>query len=210
MTLDLPPGFWLDSVDSTQDEARRLIAAGRISGTAFVYASHQTAGRGTKGRVWSSPKDRGVYLSVVHRAPQNEGFVVTPIYTMAAGVACVEALLATTGVKVALKPINDLYVDGQKLGGILVESDVASYGLTSLITGIGINTHTEYHTLDRPVVTPVALEALMAPDAFLALNLDTVVETLVAKVCFWYGLVFSGQEGQVSRAWERHVLPELA
>jgi biotin-[acetyl-CoA-carboxylase] ligase BirA-like protein len=206
--LELPQGFWCDTVDSTMEEAKRLIQAGRIQGTAFVVANHQTEGRGTQGRFWSSPEARGIYLSVVHLPTCGETFVTTPLYTLAAGVACREAIYEVTGIETQLKPVNDIYVQGKKLGGILVESELQQNGITSLITGIGLNTHVARRTMDRGVVEPVSVEDILSPAQFYELAPETLVEALVGKVCFWYGLLFQGQQGQVERAWERYKLTE--
>lgn len=204
--LDLPRGFWLDSVDSTMDEAKRLIAAGRVEGCAFVVANHQTHGRGTQGRVWSSPEGSGLYLSVIHVAPDKAPMALTTAYTQAAGVACVEALKSVTGIQVRLKPINDLFVNGQKLGGILVESDMQTGGLRSLITGLGLNIDSSQHQLDRNVVSPVSLQDLMPQDVFESLDRDALTEAIVGKICFWHALVMHGQLGQVERAWQANLV----
>jgi biotin-[acetyl-CoA-carboxylase] ligase BirA-like protein len=204
MTPDLPLGFWYDTIDSTMDEARRLIQAGKIQGTAFLVANHQTAGRGTHGRQWSSPEASGIYLSVVHVPPDTAAYETTSLYTLAAGVACVEALKQILGIEAQLKPINDIYVSGKKLGGILVESELQQQGIASLITGIGINTHCVERTLDRNIISPVSLEELMDTEAFATFSNEPLIEAIVAKICFWYALVFDGKHGQVQRAWDRH------
>ncbi len=189
-------------------EARRMIQSGEINGTAYIVANHQTQGRGTQGRSWSSPEGAGLYLSIVHLPTANEAFETTHLYTLAAGVACAEALRAVTGLSLHLKPINDLYINGGKLGGILVESDLhPRLGLTGLITGIGINIHRHEHVLDRGEIRPVSLQDVLEEDAFTTLSRQTLVEAVVGKVCFWYSLVFSGWHGQVIRTWERYQLP---
>lgn len=203
----LPRGFWYDTVDSTMDEAKRLIAAGQIEGTAFVVANHQTSGRGTQGRQWQSPEGKGIYLSVIHLPTENTRFETTNIYTLAAGVACVEAIKLVAGIDVQLKPVNDLYVKGRKLGGILVESELQQKGIASLITGIGINTHQSVRDLDsQAAVSPISLEELLSPSAFYMLAVEDLVEAVVGKVCFWHALVFNGQAAQVERAWDRYCL----
>lgn len=208
MMLDLPQGFWYDTIDSTQEEAKRLIQAGRIRGTAFVIADHQSAGKGTHGRNWVSPERMGIYLSVIHMAPENTFFEATPLYTLAAGNACVESIQTITGLQIGIKPINDLYANGKKLGGILVESDLQQVGISSLITGIGLNTHRCERNLDGSAVLPISLEELLPSEHFrAAFSKEAFVETLVAKICFWYSLLFQGQQSQVRRAWERYRLP---
>lgn len=206
MTVDLPKGFWYDSVDSTMDEARRLIQAGRIEGTAYIVARQQTQGRGTQGRSWSSPAEGGLYLSLVHVPVGRQLFATTTLYTLAAGVACVESLQQVAGISAQLKPVNDIYVMGKKLGGILVESELQQDGISTLITGIGINTRQVLRSLDRPVIEPVSVEEILAPEAFARFSDEQLIETVVAKICFWYALIFQGQQGQVERAWERYKL----
>lgn len=205
----LPQGFWYDTIDSTQEEARRLVRAGKIHGTAFVLANHQTDGRGTQGREWSSPEGKGIYLSVVHRAPQDEPFELTPIYTLSAGVACAEALCRVVGIDVDLKPINDLYVNGRKLGGILVESDVSSGAITTLMTGVGLNLYDAEHHLDRQGVEPVSLQEILSPPAFSALSPDALVETLVTQICAWTERAFAGDHPLIQAAWQERRLSEV-
>jgi len=133
--------FRYDSVGSTNDVARRLIGSGDVvDGQAYVVARHQTNGRGTYGRVWCSPKDAGIYMSVVHcvALPRVRREQVVA-FTMSAGVACVEVIRAMTGVQVYLKPVNDLLVNNRKLGGILIETVLQGETIQAVITGIGIN-----------------------------------------------------------------------
>ncbi|MDO8632258.1 MAG: hypothetical protein Q7R41_17375, partial [Phycisphaerales bacterium] len=123
--------FYFDSVDSTNDQAGRLLREGRIGDSAYVVARGQSAGKGNRGRKWASPDDAGIYLTVVDRPAHSDDDpralnpaapVLLHMFTRAAGVACAEMLRERTNVDVRLKPINDLYVDGRKLGGILTEA----------------------------------------------------------------------------------------
>ena len=62
-----PPmqSFHFDTVDSTNEAAKRMIRSGELRQPAYLLALEQTAGRGSRGRRWASPKDAGIYLSVV-------------------------------------------------------------------------------------------------------------------------------------------------
>lgn len=205
--------FWYEKVDSTMDEAKRLISSDEIKDTAFIVSDYQTNGRGTHGRKWDSPKDFGIYLSIVHlpgERKEKKYFQMTTLYTQACGVACVEAIKEVIGIQTSLKPVNDIYLEGKKLGGILVESTLYKEGLSSLITGIGINTHKASHNLDRDIVTPISLEECL-PDfsaiggpAFGGKNFSKkkLIEKIVTNVCFWYEKVFSGEEKLVKDKWE--------
>lgn len=123
----------LDTVDSTQDEARRRI--GDHPRGVLVVAAAQTRGRGRRGRGWLSAP-RGVAASLAfHPVWPTSAW---PRMTLAAGLAAITAVADATGVEVALKWPNDL-VDrtrAVKLGGILSESsgDV-------VVAGLGLNLH---------------------------------------------------------------------
>lgn len=107
-------------------------------------ARQQTAGRGRLGRKWVSPPDSGIYVSLLLRPAVP--LVDLPVITLAVGVAASKAIEQSTGVKAGLKWVNDLVVEGRKLGGILAEmpSTYAPGGAQAplkpaLVIGIGIN-----------------------------------------------------------------------
>lgn len=103
---------------STNTELKDLAAAGAPEGTVLI-AHRQTAGRGRLGRSFFSPAHTGLYLSVLLR-PQcslKEALRLTPI----AAVAAARAADALCGTAVGIKWVNDLYLDGKKVCGILTE-----------------------------------------------------------------------------------------
>ena len=126
----------LDTVDSTNDDARRRTIGGAPSGL-VVVADHQSAGRGRRGRAWDSPAGTGLYVSVAWttRAPVSR----TTRYTLAAAVAACDACREVAGCPVAIEWPNDLVQDGRKIGGILCELRSAGAGSSELIVGTGIN-----------------------------------------------------------------------
>ena len=201
--------FSLDIVDSTNEEAKRLIRRGEVTGTAYVLAREQTAGKGSRGRSWASPKDAGIYLSVVE-LPRGPGIAPTTTFTLAAGVACAEALRETAQIEVRLKPVNDLYVDGRKLGGILTETVVRSGRVVALITGVGINVHPADRVVASNAAEPICLADIIPPDQFATLDLNVVTAALVARIHHWNATVFSGRVDDVRRSWDIHKLPGSA
>ncbi len=199
--------FWYETLDSTMDEAKRLIQSGKINGTAFIVSNHQTSGRGTRGRKWSSPEGTGIYLSIVHLPKQNELFEATSLYTLACGIACVEAIKTICDIEPQIKPINDIYFDSKKLGGILVESKLHKDGISSLITGIGINLQKSLHNLDRDVVLPVSLEEIIGSNKFISdFSREKLIEVIVAKVCFWYSKIFNKEHSEIKSIWESYCI----
>jgi BirA family biotin operon repressor/biotin-[acetyl-CoA-carboxylase] ligase len=125
----------LAEVDSTNDEARRLIETGE-RGPLWIVAARQTKGRGRLGREWISPEGN-LYASFVFADfPETR---LAPQLGFVTGVAAMRALRASTGQgNFSLKWPNDMLLDGAKLGGILLEG--VSGGTTPVaIIGIGMN-----------------------------------------------------------------------
>lgn len=132
----------LESVDSTNNEAKRLLADG-LSENALIVANEQTSGRGRLGRSFYSPKNTGIYMSfLIHTELKLSDAVRV---TTAASVAVVNAIERVTGVMPEIKWVNDVYVGGKKVCGILTEavSDFETATARSVIIGIGINITTE-------------------------------------------------------------------
>ncbi len=125
-------------VDSTNDEALGLAAAGAPDGTA-VMAGLQRAGRGRRGRSWFSPPGAGLYLSTVVRPCNWPGGAA--LVTLAAGVAAARAVTRASGLPVELKWPNDIVIGRpwRKLGGVLSEGVGARGRVDAVVVGIGIN-----------------------------------------------------------------------
>ena len=128
--------YWYPVTDSTNTQAKLLAKSGAPHGTVLV-AGLQTGGRGRMGRTFQSPEGKGVYLSVILRpgCPPSDLMHLT----CAAGVAMLEAVEKASGVRPQVKWINDLVVNGKKLGGILTEMSVDKGMVDYAIIGIGIN-----------------------------------------------------------------------
>ena len=121
----------IDSVDSTSDEARRLLKQGEGEGL-VVIANQQTAGRGKPGSAWASPPGN-LYLSTVIKPYRNPAALV-PL-TLLSAVAVRSALRRYAEISPVIKWPNDLMAGGKKLAGILVEGTGSGY----LVIGIGVN-----------------------------------------------------------------------
>lgn len=207
------PTVCLESIDSTNEEAKRRFQAGEIQTLFSILAFHQTSGKGTQGREWVSPPNAGVYLSLIHPKPDDTLFPLTPEFTLAAGLGCLQALnhLFETqlSVPLCLKPINDIYAGGKKLGGILTESLVQDGEIKAIITGIGIN------ILDLPRLdTATSLEALM-PGAFWQHQSPQVLSTelaqlLVQEVDAHYQELLSAGADSIRQKWQTAQCPEWA
>jgi len=154
-----------------------LARAPRLAQPVLLVAEHQTAGRGRAGRSWLSEPDHSLTFSLAWRfADGLRGLAGLPL---AVGVALAETL-DRLGQPVQLKWPNDVLKDGDKLAGILVETQVTPDGAAWTIVGIGVN-----------LVMPDALEekigrsaaavpwlARMDRDELMAALLDGLADTL--------------------------------
>jgi BirA family biotin operon repressor/biotin-[acetyl-CoA-carboxylase] ligase len=127
----------LPEIDSTNTELMRRARAGRTEPT-LLAAEQQTAGRGRMGRAWqSSPGDSLTFSFGISLSPANwEGL------SLAVGTSVAQSLSPAGQEQIQLKWPNDLWWQGRKLAGILIEtaaSPVASFKERFAVIGIGIN-----------------------------------------------------------------------
>lgn len=157
--LTLPPGYRLvcyDSLGSTNDEAKRLAREGAKAGT-IVWAREQTAGRGRLGHVWVSPPGN-LYASLILRpdCPPRRAAQLGFVAALAVGNALGALLLG----ELSYKWPNDVLVNGRKIAGILLESEMTKPNeLAFLIIGVGINLASSPRLAEYPA-TSVSEESL--------------------------------------------------
>lgn len=133
--LELPGVKVLEETTSTLDVAHRLGADGAKSGT-LVIADRQTAGRGRGGNKWVSPPGSGLWITIIERPVDASGM---DVLSLRVGLLAARALDRFSADPVRLKWPNDLYVDGRKLGGILIEARWQEGRLEWIAVGVGVN-----------------------------------------------------------------------
>lgn len=111
---------------------------GRPVDGGIVLADHQNAGRGQHNRVWQSVPGQNLTFSFCYHPHQIKRL---PSITLVTALACATALDKLTGLPIQVKWPNDLYLNGRKLGGILIESSLIGDKVDNLIVGIGINVY---------------------------------------------------------------------
>lgn len=125
-------------VDSTNNVLKQYAAEGRRQDMVLL-AERQSAGRGRRGRSFYSPKDTGLYMSLLlhPQAGPEEGAMLTTL-TAAAAARAVEKI---SGEPVQIKWVNDVWMRGRKISGILTEgsSSMEEGKLEYVVVGIGIN-----------------------------------------------------------------------
>lgn len=156
----------LESVSSTNALLRDQAAVGAPEGTA-VAAARQTQGRGRLGRSFYSPPDTGVYLSLLLRPCRWAPDQAVRLTTMAALAVC-EAVEEVSGLQPGIKWVNDLYLNGRKICGILTEGALSleSGHLDYVVVGIGLNVYTPPEGFPPPLSEVAgALFTAPQPDA---------------------------------------------
>lgn len=137
-TLQSFPIYAFKTIDSTNNEARKIAIKDSIN-QGLVLSEEQTKGRGRMGKTFYSPNQTGVYMSFFLKP--NLDMADAPLVTTATAVAVCLAIEKLTAKKPQIKWVNDIYLDGTKICGILTEavSDFESGKIETLIVGIGLN-----------------------------------------------------------------------
>jgi len=152
-----------DSLDSTNEEAKRLAKAGGAHG-AVIWAKKQTGGKGRMGREWVS-QDGNLFVSILLKP--EKPLAELPQLSFVAAVAVVEALAALfeRDHKLAVKWPNDVLLDEKKLSGILLESFPCEVdGKRWVVVGVGVNVDSHPNNVQFPAtcLTEAGVELVSA------------------------------------------------
>ena len=162
-----------DTLDSTNTLAKERSAE---QGPALYVAREQTDGRGRLGRRFHSPAHTGLYMTVAYTAdePLSRAVRATPL----AAVAAVAAIESLTDKRPAIKWVNDIYLDGCKIGGILTEAVTRPDGTHRMIVGLGINLTTT--TFPDHLRAPAA--SLFSPQELSAAEVQAFADRLAGAI----------------------------
>lgn len=129
------PVFVFNSIDSTNEQAKRLLPT--CNAPLVVFAEHQTQGKGRRGREWVSPFAQNLYLSFVW--PVTAGLNQIDGLSLVVGLAVLKSIKRVSGIEAQLKWPNDVLIDGRKVAGILLELLGDPAELCHVVIGIGVN-----------------------------------------------------------------------
>lgn len=157
--------------DSTNARARELALAGAPGGT-VITASEQSAGRGRQGRTWSAPPGRALLMSALVRDLTSRDALLP----LAVPVAVAEACDPFVGRPCGIKWPNDIWVDGRKLSGILLEGRPQE-GWAVIGVGLNVGTAAGDFPLElRDSATSIAIESGSDP------GVEAVLESVLAAL----------------------------
>jgi len=148
---------YYDVIDSTNKQAKIEAMGGADHGT-IVVAEQQQSGKGRRGRWWSSPYGKGIWLSMILRCniePSKASMI-----TLVAGLAVCNVVKEITALDAKIKWPNDIVVNGKKVCGILTEMSMEISEIDYIVVGIGINVNTdEFDTEILDMATSLKKEA---------------------------------------------------
>ena len=145
--------IWLESVDSTNEEAKRHISD--IDNLSVLSALEQTAGRGQRGNTWTSNTGENLMFSIVLKDPKisaRDQFVLNEIASLS-----VVDFLSKHEILAEIKWPNDIYVGSKKICGILIENSLHGTAISSSIIGIGLNINQRNFNVNLPNPTSMVL-----------------------------------------------------
>ncbi len=130
--------------DSTNKQAKKLIAENLFDNGTTLIADEQTDGKGRFGRSFFSPKSTGIYLSTIIKMPLKLQDI--SLVTIISALAVCRAVKKLTKAKPQIKWINDIYINGKKVCGILTEavSSFETKTADAVVAGIGVNLKTNF------------------------------------------------------------------
>lgn len=189
----------LDTVDSTNSEAERRLAAGEAA-PLVILAREQTRGRGRRGRPWHSAPNGNLYSTFVFR-PQLEPARLQD-FTLWLGASICELVENFCRLSPGLKWPNDLLLDRRKAGGMLTEARIDADQVRDLVFGLGLNVNGRNADLPpelRRVATSFA-EAAGAP-----IDLNKFAAALIGRVLLAYAQFVDGSYRKRFRElWSRY------
>lgn len=191
----------LETVDSTNTEAERLLASGAAV-PLVILAREQTQGRGRRGRAWHSPPAGNLYSTFVFR-PQLEPARLQD-FTLWMGLNICELVSNFCKLEPGLKWPNDLLIDGRKAGGMLTEARIDADQIRDLVFGLGLNLNGRAADLPRDLQrTAISLaDATGAP-----LDLNRFAAALIGRVLSAYDQFLEGDyREKFATLWKRYDL----
>lgn len=194
---DHPPIEAYDELDSTNAEARRRAEGGQ-GGPVWITAGRQTAGRGRRGRAWST--ETGNLAATLLTTTDVPAAEAAQLSFVAALAACDLADTCLGAGAARLKWPNDVLVFGRKAVGILVESGARADGGLWLAVGIGVNLAHAPTDTERPATSFAEHMAGPPPRPVDA------IEILAAKFESWRKLWATQGFSPIARAWTERAI----
>ena len=164
--------YFYEEIDSTQNEIFRRIKKGQIINGSVIMADIQTAGKGTRGRIWHTDEKGNIafsfYIQTNCEIERLDGLTIDIAKIL------VDMFREKYKINIQIKEPNDLMINNKKIGGILTQGKINGKYIKYLVIGIGININKKYFTNDiKDIATSIKNE--------FKVNIDR--EEVIAEFC---------------------------
>lgn len=150
------PTIELESVDSTNDYASKFILSDQVTDGTVISAQHQTKGKGQFGSQWLTVANQNLTVSIILK-PKNL-HIKYQFYLSVISSLAIRDMLHKYGIKANVKWPNDVYVNGRKISGILIQNTIVNSHIHYSIIGIGINVNQKVFNPSLPNPTSISKE----------------------------------------------------
>jgi len=185
--------FFYKVLTSTNTHAARLIRISDLPEGTIVYTNYQSAGKGQKGNTWESENGKNLLISIIlfpGMIPPEEQFLIS--MAMSLGICY---FLKRYISQCKIKWPNDIYVNDDKIAGILIENSIMGSSIENSIVGIGLNINQVKFLSDAP--NPVSLSMLTGK----SYNLSTCLTQLTVDLDNEYKKLLSGKRDLIRREY---------
>jgi len=138
-----------NEISSTNDYLLRDKKYHKIEKFTVLLAEYQSKGKGRLGKNWTSPFGSSINLTIGSKVKAEVKNLSTLPIVVGKGISSL--INREINIQIDIKPPNDLYFKGKKMGGILVESVVKENDHLYLVIGLGLNTKTNLEWLDKKI-----------------------------------------------------------
>ena len=185
--------IYFEELDSTNRYLKELAVKDARPGTVII-ANRQSAGRGRLGRKFFSPGEKGIYMSILLRPdiPLERAVLITSM----AAVAVARAVERVSGIEAKIKWVNDIFLNGKKVCGILTEAgiDAESGKFSYAVLGIGVNVgEMEFPEELRDIATSVSNECGFV------ISKEKLINEILLELERWYVTLSDGDFLEESR-----------
>ncbi len=187
----------LDTIDSTNEYSKRLIKEGDVEEGTVILAEFQTKGKGQKDGYWESEKGKNLTFSIIlypaFLAVQKQFYL-----SMSISLGIIE-FLSHLSVESKIKWPNDIYVNKNKIGGILIENSITKNLIASSIIGIGINLNQSEFKSNAPNPSSLYLELNKTYDT------GEAYKILISYLNKWVSLLYNGNYKKIRTRYKRNL-----
>lgn len=179
-------------LDSTQNYAFKILS--EYDGNIVVISESQTNGRGRFKREWLSPKESGLYMSLVLRPDVSNQEMI--VFNLFISLAINMTIRETTGLNSGIKWPNDIYINDKKVCGFLTEIISADNIVQTIVCGIGININPSQVTNSLSTATTLIDE--LGDREF---DVNHFVDVLFKNIAFYYDKFLTSTFSSIKEDW---------